>query len=73
MDDDSDLLDTATSVLYRTCVGKLLFAAKDRVDLAYAAKELASRSPGTKKAQLEETQAWMAGTWRGHWTCTRRC
>ena len=57
MDDDNDLLDVATSVIYRTCVGKLLFASKDRVDLAYASKGVGQRSQGAKKTQLEETQA----------------
>ena len=65
MDDDSDLLDAATSVLYRTCVGKLLFAAKDRVDLAYAAKELARDLKEPRKRswrRLKRAGRYLAGT-----------
>ena len=53
MDDDNDLLDIATSVIYRTCVGKLLFASKDRVDLAYASKELARDLKEPRKRRLD--------------------
>ena len=38
MNGDNDLLDVTMSAIYRICVGKLLFASKDRVGLAFASK-----------------------------------
>merc|ERR1712086_591259 len=37
---DGDELDLERAGIYKSCVGKLLFAAKDRPDLAFAVKEL---------------------------------
>ena len=57
MDDDNDLLDIATSVIYRTCVGKLLFAFQGPRGFGLRLKGVGQRSQGAKKAQLEVTQA----------------
>ena len=65
MDDDNDLPDIATSVIYRTCFGKLLFASKDRVDLAYASKELARDLKEPRKRswrRLKRAGRYLAGT-----------
>ena len=65
MDDDDDLLDITTSGIYRTCVGKLLFASKDRVDLAYASKELARDLKEPRKRswrRLKRAGRYLAGT-----------
>ena len=65
MDDDNDLLDIATSVIHRTCVGKLLFATKDRVDSAFPSKELARDLKEPRKRswrRLKRAGRYLAGT-----------
>ena len=65
MDDDDDLLDITTSRIYRTCVGKLLFASKDPVDLAYASKELVRDLKKPRKRswrRLKRAGRYLAGT-----------
>ena len=65
MNDDNDHLDIAKSVIYRICVGKLLFASKDRVDMACASKELARDLKEPRKRswrRLKHVGRYLAGT-----------
>ena len=65
IDGDNDLLDKTASEINRTCVGKLLFASKDRVDLDYASKELARDLKEPRKRswrRLKRAGRYLAGT-----------
>ena len=65
LNDDNDFWDVTLSAFYRTCVGKLLFASKDRVDLAYASKELARDLKEPRKRswrRLKRAGWYLAGT-----------